>query len=342
MSGAVVRKSTREAAKIAIDQPDRPHARNGDDALTTKTGRRLTFEYNRALAMLTADKKPESARVYCSHLNAWWQWCEMNERTPLPAAPTDLVEHALALRNAGMRIGTIRQRVCAVVGAAHRLAGLDDPAMSPGVREVLEQASLRNGEGSIRIGHRATAEVGELQAGRTRNAGTAKRNEQTKSSPNTIRRRAAARIASAGRAAEADRRRRASLRYLQGLVRRGQTPDAIARALNVKPVRIRHWLDRRSMPPPYLGLALIEVTSSRHRGRSPRTISGGRIAAWMTTHGSNPRAMAELLGVSQTTVTNWLRDRTSPPPFAAPALASAVRRTKRQRLRAATTEARSA
>ena len=386
-------RSAAHVPPVAEHATEQPHGQNRDGRAANGAHGGRSREYDDALAMLTADKKPESARVYCSHLNAWWQWCEINQRTPLPADPSDLAEHIRALRNAGMRTGTIRQRACAVVGAAHRLAGLDDPAMSPSVRAVLDELEatplpaergsaslgealagltvnprgrgsrsllnalrqagvssdemhgldwgdityapdgrasldLRTGKDSVMVSRRATDLLREMSGKLDPVAdGRPERRQKTR------RRHASARIGSAQRAAKAARRRRSSLRYLEGIVRQGRSPEAIAGDLRVKCARVHHWLERRSMPPPYLGLALIELDSRTPRPRAPRSVAGARLAAWMATHSSNAREISDLLGVSQTTVTNWLRERTSPPPFVMLALAASVRRTHFRRIR---------
>ena len=368
-------RNAARAPLVAEHATERTRAQNDNGNPVNGTRRIRPREYDHALAMLTADKKPESARVYCSHLNAWWQWCEANGRTPLPADPSDLVEHVLALRSAGMRTGTIRQRACAVVGAAHRLTGLDDPAMSPGVRAVLDEMDatpLPTGRVASSLGEALAALAGSPQRRGSRSLlsalraagvsseemhsldwgdityapdGRASLDLQAGKDGVTVGRRAtdllremdgrpvaaSARIASVRRAAKAARRRKVSLLYLEALVRQGRTPGAIAGDLRVKRERVHHWLERRSMPPPYLGLALLELGRRTPRPRAERVIGGAKLTAWMTTHGSNPRAIADMLSVSQTTVTNWLRERTSPPPFVALALTASVRRRKPRR-----------
>ena len=97
-------------------------------------------DYERVAGMLDAGVRPETARIYRSHLGTWWRWCEENGRRPWPASPEDVAAYLSELVEQGVRPRTLRQKIRTVLRRVHILAGRDDPTESPIVLDLLSAA----------------------------------------------------------------------------------------------------------------------------------------------------------------------------------------------------------
>ena len=84
-----------------------------------------------------SDSLAENTRkAYIGHWAAFFAWCEGSGYLPAPAAPETVAAHLAAIAEAGASASTLRTRRSAL-GAAHRAAGLDDPAGSELVKRAL-------------------------------------------------------------------------------------------------------------------------------------------------------------------------------------------------------------
>ncbi len=88
-----------------------------------------------AQGYLDAARAPNTRRAYAVQWATFATWCEKHAREPLPAAPatlalflTDRAQHDAKVASLGLALSAIR--------AAHRAAGLADPAATPEVFEI--------------------------------------------------------------------------------------------------------------------------------------------------------------------------------------------------------------
>ena len=86
----------------------------------------------RALAASLAEN---TRRAYLGHWAAFGDWCAASGYSPAPAAPQTVAAHLAAIAGT-VSAATLKVRRAAI-GAAHRAAGLDDPAGSELVRKTL-------------------------------------------------------------------------------------------------------------------------------------------------------------------------------------------------------------
>ena len=86
----------------------------------------------KALASALAEN---TRRAYLGHWAAFGDWCGKHGYSPAPAAPETVAAHLAAIAEA-CSASTLKVRRAAL-GAAHRAAGLDDPAGSELVRKTL-------------------------------------------------------------------------------------------------------------------------------------------------------------------------------------------------------------
>lgn len=86
----------------------------------------------RALAASLAEN---TRRAYLGHWAAFGEWCAEHDYSPAPAAPETVAAH-LAVIAETASVSTLKVRRAAV-GAAHRAAGLADPAGSELVKKTL-------------------------------------------------------------------------------------------------------------------------------------------------------------------------------------------------------------
>ena len=84
---------------------------------------------------LAAALAANTRRAYLGHWAAFSGWCDRNGYCPAPAAPETVAAHLAAIAETASA-ATLKVRRAAV-GAAHRAAGLDDPAGSELVRKTL-------------------------------------------------------------------------------------------------------------------------------------------------------------------------------------------------------------
>ncbi len=86
----------------------------------------------KALASSLAEN---TRRAYLGHWSAFSEWCEQSGYSPAPAAPETVAAHLASLAETASA-STLKVRRAAV-GAAHRAAGLVDPAASELVKRAL-------------------------------------------------------------------------------------------------------------------------------------------------------------------------------------------------------------
>ena len=86
----------------------------------------------RALASALAEN---TRRAYLGHWAAFGAWCSRHGYAPAPAAPQTVAAHLAAIAETASA-ATLKVRRAAI-GAAHRAAGLDDPAGSELVKRTL-------------------------------------------------------------------------------------------------------------------------------------------------------------------------------------------------------------
>lgn len=84
---------------------------------------------------LAASLAENTRRAYLGHWRAFEQWCLDNRYFPAPAVPGTVAAHLTAIAETASA-STLKVRRAAI-GAAHRAAGMDDPASSELVRKTL-------------------------------------------------------------------------------------------------------------------------------------------------------------------------------------------------------------
>ena len=84
---------------------------------------------------LAASLSENTRRAYLGHWAAFGAWCRMQGYPAAPAAPGTVAAHLAAIAGT-VAASTLKVRRAAI-GAAHRAAGLDDPAGSELVKRAL-------------------------------------------------------------------------------------------------------------------------------------------------------------------------------------------------------------
>ena len=110
-----------------LSRPQAPEA-SAPRGLATSDAERV----RRALASALAEN---TRRAYLGHWAAFGAWCSGHGYAPAPAAPQTVAAHLAALAEA-CSAATLKVRRAAI-GAAHRAAGLADPAASELVKRAL-------------------------------------------------------------------------------------------------------------------------------------------------------------------------------------------------------------
>ena len=75
---------------------------------------------------------------YGSDLRYWWSWCVQRGVPAWPAESRDVAEYATTVLAGGGSLVTLQRQLRAVLGRAHRLAGLSDPSAAAAVRAALD------------------------------------------------------------------------------------------------------------------------------------------------------------------------------------------------------------
>ena len=90
-----------------------------------------------ARAYIEAAKATNTRRAYRAQWTLFSAWCEAHQRASLPAEPAAVALYLVERVRAGRKVATLAQAIAAI-RAAHRDAGLTDPAASPEVRAIWE------------------------------------------------------------------------------------------------------------------------------------------------------------------------------------------------------------
>lgn len=90
-----------------------------------------------ARGYVEAAKAPNTRRAYRGQWGTFRTWCDAHHRDPLPAAPATLALYLADRAQLGRKVATLGLALSAI-RAAHRDAGLSDPAAVPEVRAVWE------------------------------------------------------------------------------------------------------------------------------------------------------------------------------------------------------------
>ena len=110
--------------------------RYSPEALDSPAPRGLAApDAERVRRALSGSLAENTRRAYLGHWAAFSAWCERNGYSPAPAAPETVAAHLAAIAEA-RSASTLKVRRAAV-GAAHRAAGLADPAGSELVKRAL-------------------------------------------------------------------------------------------------------------------------------------------------------------------------------------------------------------
>ena len=98
---------------------------------------------SRVTEAIAAARAPSTRRNYASQWQRFEEWAHQQGYPPLPARPETIAAYLTARADDGAKIATIRASRAAI-SAAHRTAGLEDPAAHEGVRTVLSGLARLN------------------------------------------------------------------------------------------------------------------------------------------------------------------------------------------------------
>ena len=105
-------------------------------------------------------------RAYLGHWAAFGNWCGQHGYSPAPASPDTVAAHLANLAET-VSVATLKVRRAAI-GAAHRAAGLDDPAGGELVRRALAGLARKNAAPQRQARALGLAELAAIRATATR------------------------------------------------------------------------------------------------------------------------------------------------------------------------------
>lgn len=86
-----------------------------------------------------ADHAPQTRRAYLTDWKRWTHWCRTNDRTPLPANPTDIALYLAQAHDTGEASQATLQRWTSTIATTHTANGYPEPTHQPPVPELLRQ-----------------------------------------------------------------------------------------------------------------------------------------------------------------------------------------------------------